>query len=83
MKCRCCKMKLNDSFVDLGFAPPSNSYLEKKELSSFEIFYPLRVLVCNKCFFVQNHKWRCSADLKIFVKILIFAIFGSAIPPTH
>ena len=54
MKCRFCKKKLKNIFVDLGFAPPSNSYLEKKELSKFEIFYPLRVFVCNKCFFVQT-----------------------------
>ena len=54
MNCRFCKKKLKNIFVDLGFAPPSNSYLEKKELSKFEIFYPLRVFVCNKCFFVQT-----------------------------
>ena len=34
-------------------------------------------------FFVQNYQGRCSADLKIFGKILIFAFFGSAISPTY
>ena len=27
MKCRYCKTILNNSFVDLGFAPPKNKYL--------------------------------------------------------
>lgn len=54
MKCRFCKTTLEHSFIDLGFAPPSNSYLTKEDLSKPEIFYPLRVKVCDQCWLVQT-----------------------------
>ena len=54
MKCRFCKTPLEHSFIDLGFAPPSNSYLTKEDLSKPEIYYPLRVKVCDQCWLVQT-----------------------------
>ena len=33
MKCRHCGTPLEHSFVDLGFAPPSNAYLQAEDLS--------------------------------------------------
>ena len=32
MKCRHCKKSLKHNFLDLGYAPPSNAYLSKKDL---------------------------------------------------
>ena len=54
MKCRFCKTLLEHSFIDLGFAPPSNSYLTREDLSKPEIYYPLRVKVCDQCWLVQT-----------------------------
>lgn len=54
MKCRFCKNPLEHSFIDLGFAPPSNSYLTREDLLKPEIYYPLRVKVCDQCWLVQT-----------------------------
>lgn len=50
--CRHCGNKLQDVFLDLGFAPPSNSYL--KQLTQSETYYPLKLYVCNNCWLVQT-----------------------------
>ena len=57
MICRHCKMHLNHIFLDLGFAPPSNAYLNKKDLNKAEIYYPLKVYVCNHCWLVQTEDY--------------------------
>ena len=54
MKCRHCGTPLELVFVDLGSAPPSNAYLSEAALSAPETWYPLRVLVCGKCWLVQT-----------------------------
>tara|TARA_B100001758_G_C18399260_1_gene607914 strand:- start:359 stop:1585 length:1227 start_codon:yes stop_codon:yes gene_type:complete len=60
-ECRHCHTKLNVTFVDLGVAPPSNSYLSKTDILNSELYYPLRVLVCEHCWLVQTHDF-VSAD---------------------
>lgn len=42
------------AFLDLGTAPPSNAYLAAADLQSPETYYPLRVLVCERCWLVQT-----------------------------
>jgi hypothetical protein len=54
MKCRSCGENLAKQVIDLGFAPPSNAYLEHSQLSRPEKYYPLRVLVCESCWLVQT-----------------------------
>ena len=54
MKCRHCSIELAHMFLDLGFAPPSNSYLFTEDLSQPEKYYPLRIKVCKKCWLVQT-----------------------------
>ena len=54
MNCRHCKTKLELTFADLGFAPPSNAYLSPKKLSEPEQYYPLKVMVCTECWLVQT-----------------------------
>ncbi len=61
MNCRFCKNSLTHEFVDLVNSPPSNSYLRAEQLNQPEIFYPLRVFVCEKCFLVQIDEYK-SAD---------------------
>jgi len=55
MNCRHCKALLSISFLDLGFSPPSNAYLNT--LSSPETYFPLRVFVCSSCFLVQTEDY--------------------------
>jgi SAM-dependent methyltransferase len=57
MKCRHCNNLLKKIFLDLGYAPPSNSYLNKKDLSKPEIYYPLKIRVCNICWLVQTEDY--------------------------
>ena len=60
--CRHCKAKLKHDFVDLGYSPPSNSYRSKEEIDTPEIFFPLKVKVCEKCWLVQTQDF-VQADL--------------------
>ena len=53
MNCRFCNNKVVNDFVDLGFSPPSNSFLNEEQLNQSETFYPLKVQVCSSCFLVQ------------------------------
>jgi len=54
MKCRHCGAALSLPFLDLGSAPPSNAYLTAAALSAPEVWYPLRLLVCETCWLVQT-----------------------------
>jgi SAM-dependent methyltransferase len=57
MKCRHCSTALTDTFVDLGFSPPSNAYLRQEDLVRPETYYPLRVMVCRACWLVQTEDY--------------------------
>ena len=54
MSCRHCGHTLDNIFIDLGCAPPSNAYLTEAELKKPEIRYPLKVFVCENCWLVQT-----------------------------
>src|SRR6187455_2363849 len=54
MKCRHCAADLDRVCLDLGSAPPSNAYLSEAALRAPEVWYPLRVLVCERCWLVQT-----------------------------
>ncbi len=41
-------------FLDLGTAPPSNSYLSTEGLAGPELWYPLVIRVCTECLLVQT-----------------------------
>lgn len=53
MKCRHCKTELSHVFADLGYSPISNAMLSNSDLNSPEMFFPLKVFVCQNCFLVQ------------------------------
>ncbi len=57
MICRYCNTQLRHTFLDLGFAPPSNAYLSEKDLSCPELYLPLRVKVCDRCWLVQTEDY--------------------------
>jgi len=63
MNCRHCGSKLERTFLDLGFAPPSNSYLSLQDLSAPELYYPLRLSVCEHCWLVQTEDFARVGDL--------------------
>lgn len=63
MHCRHCHEPLQHVFVDLGSAPPSNAYLTVEKLSGPEKWYPLRVLVCEKCWLVQTEDFAQADEL--------------------
>jgi hypothetical protein len=54
MNCRHCKSVLEHTFLDLGFAPPSNSYLSEEQLNYPEVYFPLKIKVCDRCWLVQT-----------------------------
>ena len=54
MKCRHCGSDLRLPFLDLGSAPPSNAYLSETSLRAPEVWFPLRLLVCEDCWLVQT-----------------------------
>jgi SAM-dependent methyltransferase len=54
MKCRHCAAELERLCLDLGSAPPSNAYLSAAALRAPEVWYPLRLLVCERCWLVQT-----------------------------
>jgi len=51
--CRFCHKPLNHVFADLGASPLANSYLDFLDLNRGEMFYPLRVFICDSCFLAQ------------------------------
>ena len=57
MNCRHCGEVLKHTFLDLGFAPPSNAYLSEAELSAPEIYFPLKLKVCDSCWLVQTEDY--------------------------
>src|SRR5215204_2804022 len=63
MNCRFCQNSLTYEFVDLAGSPPSNSYLRADQLNEPEVFYPLRVFVCEKCFLVQIDEYIKSGEI--------------------
>src|SRR5690349_14881784 len=60
MQCRFCKTELTDVFIDLVNSPASNSFLSKEQLNEPEVFYPLKVYTCHKCFLVQMDEYKKS-----------------------
>ena len=54
MKCRNCYNQLEHLFIDLGSTPPSNSYVDEKDLDLEQVSYPLKIMVCHHCWLVQT-----------------------------
>jgi SAM-dependent methyltransferase len=63
MKCRSCQAQLDFCLIDLGNAPLSNAYLTEITLRRPEKWFPLRVLVCTKCWLVQAEMYSRAAEI--------------------
>jgi len=51
--CRLCHCDDLWPFLDLGFTPPADDFLKEARLREPEIHYPLQVVRCNECNFIQ------------------------------
>jgi SAM-dependent methyltransferase len=63
MKCRSCGTTLELVLIDLGSSPLSNAYLTPISLRRPEKWFPLRVLVCQKCWLVQAESYSRAAEI--------------------
>jgi SAM-dependent methyltransferase len=63
MNCRHCAIPLTHTFLDLGFAPPSNAYLTAEDLARPEKYYPLKIKVCDQCWLVQTEDYAQADEL--------------------
>ena len=51
--CRFCRAPLEHVFADLGMSPVANDNVPLEQADAMEPFFPLRALVCSRCFLVQ------------------------------
>jgi hypothetical protein len=63
VKCRHCNEPLKYIFLDLGFAPPSNAYLSPAALNAPELYFPLKLFVCEECWLVQTEDYSRADEL--------------------
>jgi len=63
MNCRHCYEPLIYVFLDLGYAPPSNAYLSAAALKAPELYFPLKLFVCEKCWLVQTEDYPRADEL--------------------
>jgi SAM-dependent methyltransferase len=63
MNCRHCTSPLTNVFLDLGFAPPSNAYLDQSGLKKPEKHYPLKLYTCTTCWLVQTEDYAEAEEL--------------------
>ncbi|MBR1120193.1 class I SAM-dependent methyltransferase [Bradyrhizobium lablabi] len=63
MNCRHCSAKLGLELIDLGNSPPSNSYLSAGALLEPERTFPLRVMICERCWLVQTLDFADAQEL--------------------
>ncbi len=53
LHCRMCDSQKLTDFLDLEHSPPSDRFLKEEELHTGEAHYPLKVLLCDECGFIQ------------------------------
>jgi SAM-dependent methyltransferase len=75
--CRSCGAALTASFVDLGSQPISNAFRSAEQLSSPELFYPLRAMVCSNCKLVQLEDI-ASRDAHFHANYVYFSSFSNS-----
>jgi SAM-dependent methyltransferase len=61
--CRFCGADLWRTFVDLGMSPLCENYPSSADLNSGEVYYPLHVYVCEKCFLVQLEQYESPENI--------------------
>lgn len=74
--CRACGAGLHRTFVDLGMSPLCESYPSAAELNRGEVYYPLHVYICEKCWLVQLDEFESVEN--IFSDYAYFASFSDS-----
>src|SRR5258707_5065918 len=74
--CRFCGAELRRTFVDLGMSPLCETYPSAAEINRGEMFYPLHVFVCEKCFLVQLEEFESHEN--IFSDYLYFSSYSDS-----
>jgi C-methyltransferase./Methyltransferase domain./Hypothetical methyltransferase. len=73
--CRFCGKALEETFVDLGMSPLSNSYLNLGDIQNKESYYPLHAYVCSECLLVQLEEFESPEN--IFSDYAYFSSYSS------
>lgn len=74
--CRFCGNRLTECMADLGLSPISNEYIESEHLNEGQYYYPLKVMVCDKCYLAQVAEYRSPE--KIFSNYKYFSSFSTS-----
>ena len=74
--CRFCGADLKRTFVDLGMSPLCETYPSTSQLSRGEMYYPLHVYICEKCWLVQLDEFESAEN--IFSDYAYFASFSDS-----
>jgi SAM-dependent methyltransferase len=74
--CRFCSAPLTRVFVDLGMSPLCETYPAATDLARGEMYYPLHVFVCEKCWLVQLEEFESAEN--IFSDYAYFASFSES-----
>ena len=74
--CRFCGAGLQRTFVDLGMSPLCETYPSAADLNAGEVYYPLHVYICEKCWLVQLQEYESAEN--IFSDYAYFASFSDS-----
>jgi hypothetical protein len=74
--CRLCGAQLTRTFVDLGMSPLCETFLSSDQLDQMEPYFPLHVLVCDRCFLVQLQEYVKPEN--IFSEYAYFSSFSTS-----
>jgi len=74
--CRFCDAPVTKVFAELGSTPLANSFRSAEELTEMEPFYPLRAMVCERCFLVQLDEYE-TPDV-IFSEYAYFSSYSTS-----
>ena len=61
--CRFCGAGLERTFVDLGMSPLCETYPSAADLNHGEVYYPLHIYVCEKCWLVQLEEYESAESI--------------------
>ena len=61
--CRFCGAGLQRTFVDLGASPLCETYPSAADLNRGEVYFPLHVYVCERCFLVQLQQYESPENI--------------------
>ncbi len=75
-RCRFCEAPLDAVFADLGSSPLANSYIAPERTGAMEPFFPLRALVCGRCFLVQLEEF--EPPERIFSNYAYFSSYSKS-----